>query len=346
LLETGQTTSYHVADDGDYEKGLDKAYDIYTVGQYAGTVNIDVPHYAGNQISFAATTPGTITDAANGLATFLTGDVIVVRGSANNDGVYTISAGGVAGTIRTVEATLLEGAGAYVKIYKRTTHSNNVVEDLRTGRYWSRYTSNGEDVGEASNGALVWWDTARCYALHPAAADLQMIAATSTLRIVGGAGEIARYDAGDIIDCGGFANAANNLPGYYVVSRTVNGADLDLVLDPVNNVLVNEAAAGLRDIRLVCRSIFGYAAAANAVSLGGFTDWRVPYDLELASLRNMEAADARPDAAAFPGWPVGNVWSSTTRPGVPNQAMNVVYSIGAVSNALETDARIAALVRG
>lgn len=182
--------------------------------------------------------------------------------------------------------------------------------------------------------------------MHPAAADLQMIAATNTLRIVGGAGEVARYDVGDIIDCSGFVNAANNLPGYPVLSVTVNGADLDIVLDPINNVLVNEAAAGVRDIRLVCRSIFGYCAAANAVSLGGYTDWRVPYDVELASLREMEAPSAVPDAVAFPGWPNDYLWASTSTPSALASAMRLDFTTGIVHFTGKTASFLTALVRG
>jgi len=345
LLETGQTTCYHVADDGDYEAGLDKVYTVYTVDQYSGTVNLDVPHYAAATIAFAATTPGTITDAANGLATFLTGDTIVVKGSALNDGVYAVSTGGVAGTIRTTEPTVLEAAGAPVKIYKRTTHSNNAVWDRRTGKMWSRYTSDAEKVGPASDGLLNWYDAATCFTLHGAAADLQMIAASNTLRIVGGAGEIDAYDVGDIIVCSGFANAVNNLPGYYVVSVTAAGADLDIVLDPANNTLISEAAGGARDIKLECRSIFGYCAAANAVGLGGYSDWRIPYDMELASLRNMEAPNALPSAAAFPGWPASYVWSSTTRPNDTSYAVYVNFSYGNVANSTKVTFYRSSLVR-
>lgn len=347
LLVTGQTTTRHVADDGDYEWGVVREYLVRTAGPFAGTVNLDVSHYAGNQIAFAATTPGTITDVANGLATVLTGDLLVVRGSGLNDGVYNVSTGGVAGTIRTTEATVLEAAGAYVSLAKRAAHSNNYVLDRKTTVGWSRYTSNGERVGPASNGTLVWRDAALVFTLHPAAADLQIIAATSILRIVGGAGEVARYHVGDVIDCAGFANAVNNLTGYVIVSVTVNVADLDIVLNPFNNVLINEAAGGARSIGLVCRSIWNYCAAANVASLGGYTDWRIPNTFELQSIANCEAATLQPDGAAFPGWPGSQVWSSTVRPDATDRPFATQFNGEYLcTNAGATIAWRCALVRG
>lgn len=73
-------------------------------------------HLSDTSIAFAATTPGTITDTNNNLAQFETGNVIVVRGSADNDGTYTVSTGGVAGTLRTTEATVLGAAGPTISI--------------------------------------------------------------------------------------------------------------------------------------------------------------------------------------------------------------------------------------
>lgn len=348
LLGTGQTTVYHVGDDGDHEFGIDKRYTVLDADDHSGTVNLDVPHYAAPGLAFAATTPGTITDAANGLATFLTGDVIVIRGSADHDGVYNVSTGGVAGTIRTTEATTLEAAGAYISIAKRTTHSNNAVRDRQTGKMWARDTSEGEKVGEASDGKLDWYDAAgSCFALHPAAADLQMITGDpSTLKIVGGAGEVDRYNVGDILVCSGFANAVNNLPGYVVTAVAVNGADLDTTLGPFNNTTVSEAAGGVRDIKLVCRSIFAYCAAANVAEVGGYSDWRVPNQPELASLMDLEAPSAVPDATAFPSWPTTFVWTSTVRPDITSHSMLADFTASNLSAQPQSGVFYAALVRG
>lgn len=345
----GQETCYSVGDAGDYRAGLSKGYTVLTTGGYAGTSNIDVPHYAAATLAFVAATKK-ITDSANGLATVLTGDTIVIKGSPANEGTYTVATGGVAGEIVVNEALTDEAAGAITKIYKRAALSNNCVLCQRTGRWWARYTSDGLKHGIASDGKLNWYDAATCFTLHAAGADLQMIAASHTLRIVGGAGEVAVYDVGDPIVCSGFADADNNLPNWIVQSVTVSGADLDLVLGPTDSNkladLASEAAGGNRDIKLVCRSIFGYCAAANAVSLGGFTDWRIPYDLELASLRNMEAPLAVPNAAAFPGWGTIDIWSSTTRPSDTSRAMYVNFNHGVTyHNALDTT-YIASLVRG
>ena len=351
LLATGQQTVYVAGDDGDYRRGLIKRYSVLSTGAQSGTTNVDTPSYAGNGIAFAATTPGTITDTGNGLATFKTGDVIVVRGSASNDGVYNVSTGNVAGTIRTTEATLLEAATPYVSICKRVAPSNNTVIDLNTGLMWLRYTTGGPAllVGLASDGKLCWNDATYHFTLHAAGADLQIIASSKTLRIVGGAGEVARYHVGDVIVCSGFANAVNNRTGYVIQSVTVNGADLDIVLGVFNATLINEAAAGARTIALVCQSIFAFCAAANAASLGGYTDWRVPNIDTMASIADGEPTDGGPNSTAFPSWDATNnkYWSSSV---IPNDAsassMWVRYSDNNHGYVAKATTAFVALVRG
>jgi len=416
LLATGQLTSYHVGDDGDYEKGIAKAYTVNSTGSQSGTTNVDVPHYAAATLAFVSADKK-ITDSGNELAIFKTGDTIKVHGSGSNDGVYTVATGNVAGEIVTTEALVDESAGAVVTLYKRAAVSNNTVLDTNTGLTWLRYTTGGplQKVGAASIGRLNWYDVTKFYTLHAAAGDLQMIAASKTLKIVGGAGEVVRYAAGMVIVCAGFAVSANNRLGLIISSVAVNGADLDLVLyagsaadqtltgtttngnkvisglsstaglrigmaitgtgvgansviasinsatqvtGTVNStasgtvsvtfrLLADEAAAGSRSIKVVCQSIFGYCAAANAVSLGGYSDWRVPNDLELKLLCDMEAPDALPNATAFPSWSgFDYYWSSTTLPKGTAFSMIVNFSYGYVSNNNRANAYYLALVRG
>lgn len=92
--------------------------------------------------------------------------------------------------------------------------------------------------------------------------------------------------------------------------------------------------------------IFAYCAAANAASLGGHADWRVPNVYELFFLMNLEATDAKPDAVAFPGWPAGDVFTSTTRPNDVTKALIVSSVTGLCESGLKTSARLCTLVRG
>jgi len=350
LQKTLQTTIYHTGDNGDSQYGVTPAYNVLTAGQYAGTTNVDNPHYAAATISFDAATKK-ILDSANGLITVLTGDTIRVRGSVGNDGVYTVATGGNAAEIVTTEALADEAAGAFITLCKRTAPSNNAVVDLNTGLMYRRYATKGEKVGVASNGKLCWYDATKCFTIHAAAADLAITSTTKTLKIVGGAAEITKFWAGQLIQFAGFANAGNNRAGgYRVVSATVNGADLDIVLwtgFSTTNPLTTEAAGGSRSIKVVCQSIYSYAAACNAASLGGYTDWRIPYDVELAVLRDMEAPTATPNATAFPSWPTDDyIWSGTTQPSNTSYALVVIFTYGYISPSNKVTPYYAALLRG
>jgi hypothetical protein len=93
--------------------------------------------------------------------------------------------------------------------------------------------------------------------------------------------------------------------------------------------------------------IYPYCAAANVALLGGYGDWRIPYDMELISLRDMEQPNAAPDAVAFPGWPTDDYfWSSTTLPPDVSRAMVVHFNSGGVANDAKTKYYLVALVRG
>ena len=257
LLKTGQLTQYSSElDDGFYQAGLLKRYEILTTGSQSGTVNIDLIHLTVATIDFEATTPGTINDSGADLAMFKTGETIVVSGSGSNDGVYTVSTGNVAGTIRTTEPTLLEAAGATVSIAKREAHSNECVQDLVTGRMWSRYTSaQYATMGTGGDGLMPW--------------------------------------TGQVYD------------------------------------------------------IFQYAAVANAASLGGYADWRIPNSVEIHSLSDFESLTWSPDLTAFPTWTVYRIWSSTGNAKVPSTAMFEDYANNYVNrNIATTTLCSAALVRG
>lgn len=337
LLETGQTTCYAIRDDGDVQAGVDKAY---TVNALAGNTDIEVAHYAANTISFTA--PNTIADAAGGLAGWAVNDRMVIKGSANNDGEVTVTGIGGAPNNLTITAAVNELAGAMISLYKVAAHSNNVVTDDNTGLMWSRYTTSGERVGPTSNGRLNWYDVATRFSIYAGANTVSVIMPGNILRITGGAA-LTQFHEGDCIQAAGFANAVNNLPFMYVESATPNGPDLDIVVDPGNQVLIAEGAVG-DTIYLNCQSIYNYTAGARTAGQSGFTDWRNPDDFELAALRNMEAPSGSPDAAAFPVWGAW-VWSSTTTPDDATEAIECEYGDGTMLDRVKTITYLAALVR-
>lgn len=82
------------------------------------------PSYVSAALSFTSATK-TIADTGNGLAAFKTGDVIVVSGSSDNDGRYTVAAGGSAASIVTTEALTDEDAGETITVYT----ANDVEDD-------------------------------------------------------------------------------------------------------------------------------------------------------------------------------------------------------------------------
>jgi len=296
LLATGQTTCYAIGDDGDFEAGDPKAYTVHAL---AGNSDIEVAHYAGNQISFTA--PNTIADAAGGLAGWAVNDRMVIKGSANNDGEVTVTGIGGAPNNLTISAAVNELAGAMISLYKVAAHSNNVVQDDRTGLMWSRYTSDGEAVGPNSDGTLNWYDAATDCAIYAGANTISVIMPGNIFRITGGAA-LTQFHVGDCIMCAGFANAVNNLPFYRVLSVTANGADLDIVVQPQqDDPMIAEGAVG-DTIYLNCQTIFNYVAGANLGSLAGYDDWRGPNDVECQSLYGWAPGTAKPDAVAFPAW--------------------------------------------
>lgn len=344
-LKTGQTTVYAIGDDADVLAGIAKSYTVLTTGPQSGTSTITLPAYAANTLAFVSATKK-ITDSAAGLAQIKTGDTIVIEGSGSNDKVCTVATGNVAGEVVVNEALTDEAAGAYITISKRGTLSNNLVVDNNTGLIWARYTTAGMTgkLGPASDGNLYWTGTG-CV-LHPAAADLQMVGGTkgtATIKIVGGAGEVARYHAGHSVICTGFAQAVNLLGPCRVVSVTVNGADLDIVILTGNQTFVSEAAGGSRTIAVACNGLFGFKDAANVAALGGYSDWRIENHDEINTLSVKGGSGY--DTSAFPS--LGNLWVSTTRPNDTSKAQSLTWASIALSSATKTTAAAAAmLVRG
>ena len=97
-----------------------------------------ITRYQATTIAFNNVNPDTITDSANGLATFIVGQKLQVLGTTNNDGtdkieVSTVAAGTL--TLTTASSVTTEAAGASVTLIGRTNpdHQKSLqrVEDIR-----------------------------------------------------------------------------------------------------------------------------------------------------------------------------------------------------------------------
>lgn len=60
--------------------------------------------------------------------------------------------------------------------------------------------------------------------------------------------------------------------------------------------------------------IFSFVSRANANSLGGYNDWRIPNYFELVTILNLGTFNPPTDTTAFPSTPTTNHWTSTTYP--------------------------------
>lgn len=167
LLKTGQTTQYSSElDDGYYQKGKTRAYQILDTGQWSGTNNVDLIHAISNagDITFANNNPAADTIASvtlNFTNIIVAGDVLVISGAtdAGNNRVVTVDI--VAANLLTLtESNVLTNAAPdanAITFAKREAKSNNCVKDLRTGLIWLQNPSNTPaKMGVLSNGKMPW----------------------------------------------------------------------------------------------------------------------------------------------------------------------------------------------
>lgn len=89
---------------------------------------------------------------------------------------------------------------------------------------------------------------------------------------------------------------------------------------------------------------FQYCATANAASLGGHADWRMPNAIELLTIYNYESAELD---AAFTALGGANVWTSTTKPNATTTAYYLEGAGGRLLHDTKTTGAIKVyLVRG
>jgi len=208
--------------------------------------------------------------------------------------------------------------------------SNNCVIDERTGLMWARYVPDA-DIGPGTDGKL-FWDQ---WTLEDKT-DISFDNATGEIR--SGASE---FDTGAL--CAGrkfTVTGSTSNDGTYTVSSITTAA-----ITTVEGV--EEAAGDTVTIETVDDLIWDFRDQANANSLGGYTDWRIPSYSELPKLIDLGESNPCIDTTAFPSTPTNYHWLSSTRPGYPTYAFSVYFSSGHV-NSVNKDSRryYVRLVRG
>ncbi len=367
MLDPGQVTVFAARDGADIRAGILKGTDRYqvnTTGPFANTTAVYLPCFAQSDLIFTVI-GRTITSVIGGLDIVKAGDRIRIRGSTLNDtsaaadGCYLVTTA-LANTI-TLDATTPpaadENSVVPITIAKQALQSNNTVVDLNTSRpdkppvTWSRYGSYlPAKLGAGSDGKLYW--TATAVSVHAANNDLKVTAGgkgLATFTIIGGAGEILRYWPGYSYSFTVFANAVNKLPGFRCISVTVNGADLDLLMDTGNITVATEAGPINGVINLSCNDIWSFANACIAAGVGGYSDWRVPNVNEESNLIDWSINPPSPNQTAFPSYLVLNdyKWSSTTPSNATTSTIAIrVTTSNYLSAQLKTGSAYITLLRG
>lgn len=191
--------------------------------------------------------------------------------------------------------------------------SNNCVQDNRTGLMWARYVPTA-GIGPAANGMLFWgqWTLAANSCTFASAGKTITAAAGTPF-------SVDALCAGRKITLSGTANN-NGVVTVATISTTV----ITTVEALVDEGPVNTTFATLADL------IWDALAQANANSLGGYSDWRIPNYYELASIVNVGAANPCIDTTFFPSTPSSYHWTSSTRPDNTTRAFVVFFSNGGV----------------
>lgn len=98
--------------------------------------------------------------------------------------------------------------------------------------------------------------------------------------------------------------------------------------------------------------LFTYAAAANTALLAGYGNdadplynWRIPSMKEIMDILDYEAANALPDATAFPSFPFVFLATSQTAPNATTFMLQISTASGQVSAVVKTTSLTTMLVR-
>ncbi|MBW2591850.1 MAG: DUF1566 domain-containing protein [Deltaproteobacteria bacterium] len=196
--------------------------------------------------------------------------------------------------------------------------SNNCVRDNRTGLMWARYVPTA-DIGPAASGELFWkaWTITKT--------DISFVNGTGKIHSVAGDFSVDALCAGRKFTISG----TDSNDGTYTVSA-IDANDITTV-----EGVADEAAGDTVVVTTVDDLIWDALAQANANSLGGYDDWRIPNYLELPTIVDLGTSSPCIDTTTFPSTPGSYHWTSSTRPDVTTYAFRVRFNDGSVNYYVE-----------
>jgi hypothetical protein len=100
-----------------------------------------------------------------------------------------------------------------------------------------------------------------------------------------------------------------------------------------------------RDVSGESRSWKNALAYCEGLTLGGFTDWRLPNTKELRSLMDDNHGYSLTHFPSPPGPTSVSFWTSTSREGSPNFAWYIIYPGGVLYTSMKLDSLWARCVR-
>lgn len=384
-IKTGQQTSYHTGDDGYYQKGLDRLYDIKTTGQFAGTCPITIngkTHNLSNNVVQDLRMMNTggflewarfVCDADIGPAedgklyweqwtllnktdisfTAVTGaDVLGGLGDCATDFFDTVQAPWTHDAVN--EWYDIDGSQEGIKYLIK----NNVLtigvtykvtwDIARTAGIIVCYCGATPGAAWESGGTKIEYVTCAGNTNFGIGVNADFVGSTDNIVIEPVTGGEINSAAGDFDTdacCEGrkvTVSGSTSNDGTYTVSAVVATK-----LTVSETSIQDEAAGDTISVVTVDDLIWDLVDQANANSLGGYTDWRVPNYNELASLFLFGSGSPYIDQTAFPSAPTGYHWSSTTFDGAVTVAMIFSFGYTYVVNTTKDNTKyLCRLVRG
>jgi len=237
---------------------------------------------------------------------------------------------GVARSYSTYTTGQYSGTTNIVINSKTHALSNNCVQDNRTGLMWARYVPTA-DIGPATDGQLFWeeWTITKT--------DISFVNATGKIHSAAGDFSTGALCAGRKFTISG----TDSNDGTYTVSA-ITANDITTV-----EGVAEEVAGDTVVLTTVDDLIWDALDQANANSLGGYTDWRVPNYLELPSIIDLGVYNPSINTTVFPSTPASFHWTSSTRTDGTTYAFCVLFDYGRVRRYYkETDKYYIRFVRG